>query len=128
MINAERFTLHPLATGRSMDVYALSVDGRCEIIEFLLEQYEQRDDFFRDLRNMLQHIAEHGFRTPQTWYRRIVTWPDLWEVRKGKHRLLGFAYGNMLVLCTHRLKRGPELPAADFRQVAQLRHEWLSEK
>ena len=109
-----------------MRVYALEVDGTCEVIEFLDERLQE--SLAADLRSIILHIAAHGFRTPRNWYRRLVGWPNQWEVRKGRHRLLGFVDGEMLILCLQRLKKGQELPAGDFARVARLQEAWLDER
>ena len=61
--------LRPLAEGRALRVYALEVDGTCEVIEFLDERLQE--SLAADLRSIILHIAAHGFRTPRNWYRRL---------------------------------------------------------
>ena len=128
MMNApRRLYLQPLASGTALAIYALERDGRCEVIEALRSLGEESYSQYSSTRNMILHIAEHGFHSPQSWYRRIRGWRDQWEIRKGDHRFLGFVDGDSLVLCIHRRKRRQKLAEEDFARVDSLRKEWLHE-
>jgi hypothetical protein len=126
MISEEpRLGLHHLVSGKQLDIYAVSVDGKSEVFEFLRQSLEHDRRLYSDIKNMLSVVADEHYTAPDTWFRRIRAWPDQWEIRKAGHRLLGFVVGQRLMLCLHRVKQKQSLRPQDFQRVDSLRSEWI---
>jgi mRNA-degrading endonuclease RelE of RelBE toxin-antitoxin system len=125
MNTARELSLDLLVAGRQLDLFAVAVDGRSEVMAFLQELVDRDQRLFLDLRNVLRHIAEVGYSAPNEWLRRLHGWEDQWEIRKGDHRFVGFLLDRRLFLCLYRVKRRQSLDREDFRRVDRLRKEWL---
>jgi hypothetical protein len=116
----------PLVRGPRLDVYALHADDRCEVWEFIERLDAEEPKRRQTLVAVLHMIGELGFRTPESYFRRIHAWQDQWEVRSGRHRLYGFQTGASLVLCCHGLKQGQKPDSRVLARVDRLRREWTS--
>jgi len=118
-------SLDLLVAGRQLDLFAMAVGGKSEVLDFLRGLVASDHRLFGNLRTLLRHIAEVGYSAPNEWLRRIHGWEDQWEVRKGDHRLVGFMLDRRLFLCLYRLKKRQSLDREDFQRVDRLRKEWL---
>ena len=116
-----------LARGSQLTVYALVRSGRSEVYDFICAAIAEERSLASDLQNILRYIADHEFRTPEAWFRAISGQDGQWEVRKGRHRLMGFVDGRALILCLYRLKDRQKPQAKDLKAIADLRKEWLSD-
>jgi hypothetical protein len=116
-----------LSEGARLDVCALVTDGDSEVMEFLLRRHRDDRPLLESVQQMLKHVADHGYFAPQSWFRKLRGWPDQWEIRKGRHRLLGFVTGRRLILCLYRLKQGQRTDAGDLERVDRLRREWADD-
>lgn len=117
-----------ICTGKQLDLYFLTADGRCTAAEGLTEYVESRKnpvDAAQDIIEMLRYIAHHGTGTPKRYLERMINRDRVWAVRKARFRMYGFMVGREFYLCTHdecRRQRGANQRLLD-RTEALLR-EW----
>lgn len=112
---------------RPLRIWALEVEGKCEVWEFL-ESLVTGDP--ATLSNWLRQLDQIGLRdhfAGEKWFRKIRGWPDQWEVRRGDHRLIGFRTGSDLILCLHRVKDKAKTDRADLARVDRLAREWKAQ-
>jgi hypothetical protein len=114
----------PIWVKRRLAIWALAVDGRSEVADFIAQVAQDRDAAM-DWMNELDEIGRLGHFAGQQWFRKLVGWPDQWEIRRGDHRLVGFWIGDDLILCLHRLKRKQSTDRRDLERVARLAKEWV---
>lgn len=92
-------SLRELESGRSAKVYALAVDGRCQVVDFLLVLPEQAQ---RRIMATMAAVADDGWRfRNQTRFKRLKS--DVYEIKdiSSNVRLFCFMHGGRLVVCTH---------------------------
>jgi len=110
--------------GPKLAVYALEVDGKSEVADFLLKQRQADPLLYDRLIRIFLHIAREGISAGGQWFRQLRAWPGQWEIKQSRHRLLGFIHGGELVLCLYRLKQGQEPARQDLERVKRLMKAW----
>ena len=92
-------SLRELESGRSARVCALAIDGRCQVIDFLLglpERAQQR------IVATMAAVADDGWRfRNRTRFKHLRN--DIYEIKdiSSNVRLFCFMHGGRLVVCTH---------------------------
>ncbi len=116
----------PIWVKRELAIWALVVDGGSEVADFIV-QVARDPDAAMDWMKQLDEIGRRGHFAGRQWFRKLVGWPDQWEVRRGDHRLMGFWIDDDLILCLHRLKRKQSTDRRDLERVARLAKEWVQQ-
>jgi len=116
-----------IVNSTQLTLYFLRWNGRCAAEEEVNNIVEADPDQARDLIGVLAYIAEHGFRTPDIWFRKLHELEDGWEIRKwGRFRIYGFVVADSeLYLCECENKRGRNPDGRLLKRVARLRDAWL---
>ncbi len=89
--------LAKVATGGGLEVRAIVMDdGSCPVEEFL-EQKRLRSDRAEFYANMNKFLRA-GFAGRGSAFKSLHHHPNVWQLAAESHRILGFRWGNVLVL------------------------------
>ena len=86
-----------LATGGGFEAHALVLgDGKCPVVEFLEHRRitADRAEFYANLKKFLRF----GFIDRGNAFKSLRNHGNVWQVSATSHRMLGFRWGNVLVL------------------------------
>ena len=113
-----------LRSGRRCTVFALLVDGRCEVTDYLMELPE---DVRSKMEAVIRALADEGFVPNQQKFRRLDAGVYELKLRNPPARLFCFQDGRNWV-CTHgHTKPGPRELRTHIAKVESLRKRWLEE-
>ena len=113
-----------LRSGRRCTVFALLVDGRCEVTDYLMELPE---DARSKMEAVIRALADEGFVPNQQKFRRLDAGVYELKLRNPPVRLFCFQDGRNWV-CTHgHTKPGPRELRTHVAKVESLRKRWLEE-
>lgn len=111
-------------TLRRVKFWALAVDGRSEVAEFLDGLRVSHFDTMVEWLKELDRIGLQDHWAGQHLFRPLRGYPGQWEVRRGDQRLMGFRVGDDVILCLHRVKHRQATDPRDLQRVARLAKEW----
>ncbi len=112
--------------GSELSLYFLRSKGRCDAEDEVVS-IAQDADKMQEFLELFKYIADHSFRTPSSYFKKLKGWEDVWEIRKfGRFRIYCFMVcGTELYLCAHEYKKGMKPDNDILRRVTRLRAEWL---
>lgn len=126
MRNTPRFEIQPAVEGRRLTVFVVLRNGKSEALEFLEALEAERPGEYALLIQNLMHIADDFPHVRESRLRKLKDgqFEDLWEVKRGQHRLYGFVAPGGLYLYRYDLKTKAKPNRAILKSVADCRREW----
>ncbi len=126
MKNTPAFQIEPVVIGRRITVFAVIRNGKSETMDFLAALSETRPAEHAALMQILRQVAEAFPLVRENRLRKLQGRPfeDMWEVKRGQHRLYGFTARGGLFLCRYDFKTKQKASRDVLRSVAQCRDEW----
>jgi phage-related protein len=107
-----------LYSGKEYDVSAITVDGRCYVIEFI-EQLELDEQ--AKLLSLLERTADYG--PPRNTEKFKKLGGDIWEFKSYQVRILCF------IIATHGFKKKRDkTPKREIERAERMREEYLERK
>ncbi|MCX6841529.1 MAG: hypothetical protein NTX53_04495 [candidate division WOR-3 bacterium] len=114
-----------LRSGRRCTVFALTIDGGCEVTDFLMELPA---DARVKLEIVIRGLADEGFLPNQQKFRRLDAGVYELKLRNPPVRLFCFQDGRDWV-CTHgHTKPGPRELRTQMAKVRTLQKRWFEER
>lgn len=114
-----------LRSGRACTVFALVVDGRCDVTDYLMELTA---DVRTRVEVVIRALADAGFVPNQQKLRRLDAGVYELKLRKPPVRLFCFQDGRDWI-CTHgHTKPGARELRVHIAKVETLRESWLKER
>jgi len=115
---------HVLRSGTGCTVFALTIEGRCEVTDYLMELPE---DVRSKLEGVVRMLASAGFLPNQQKFRRLDSGVYELKLREPPVRLFCFQDGRSWV-CTHgHTKPRPHELRTHIAKVRALRKRWFEE-
>jgi len=112
--------------GRRLTIYAIIRNGQSEVLDFLDRLREQDPAAYGHWQERLQRVADVFPIVPETRLRKLQgkRFEDLWEIKRGPHRLYGFVAPGGLYLCRYGFKTRQKPERALLQSVANCLKEW----
>ncbi len=111
MINTEK-----LITGKSLDIYAITNDGRCPVQEFIdgLESADQKKVIA-----LLQRAANYGLSNNTEKFKKLKD--NIWEFKSFQVRILCTLEGRKVIILTHGfIKKRDKAPSSEIVRAKEL--------
>jgi len=120
------FEIKPIARGRRITIYAVTRNGKSEVSDFLLALKSTRPGDYTGFIQNLHQVADAFPLVRESRLRKIKGEPcgDMWEVKRGQHRLYGFVAPGGLYLYRYDYKTKQKPSTAILKSVADCREEW----
>lgn len=118
--------IEPGVVGRRIAVFAIIRNGKSEVMDFLTALSESRPAEHALLMQSLRQIADAFPLVRETRLRKLEGRPfeDMWEVKRGQHRLYGFTARGGLLLYRYGFKTKQKANRDPLRSVVECRNEW----
>jgi hypothetical protein len=125
MRNIPEFQIEPVVVGRRITVFAIIRNGKSEVMDFLRGLSDARPAEHAAVMQNRQ-VADAFPLVRESRLRKLKGRPfeDMWEVKRGKHRLYGFTARGGPFLCRYGFKTKRKVSRDVLRSVAQCRDEW----
>ena len=111
MVNTEK-----LISGRSIDLYAITVQGKCLVQDFIdsLETMDQKK-----IIALLQRAAEHGTPTNTEKFKKLED--NIWEFKSFQVRILCALEERKVIILTHGfIKKKDKAPPNEIARAKEL--------
>jgi phage-related protein len=113
-----------LYSGKEYDVSAITVDGRCYVIEFI-EQLELDEQ--AKLLSLLERTADYGPPRNTEKFKKLEG--DIWEFKSYQVRILCFFDRGQIIIATHGFKKKRDkTPKREIERAERMREEYLERK
>ena len=113
-----------LYSGKRYDLSAITIDGRCYVIEFIdqLERGEQAK-----LLSLLEYTGDYGPPRNTEKFKKLEG--EIWEFKSHQVRVLCFFDKGRIIITTHGFKKKRDkTPKREIERAERMREEYLERK
>lgn len=119
--------LRPLHFGRRFAIYALVVDGDCQIEDMLAALERDDADLVASAVQLLDRVANHG--PPKNKEKSRPVGDGIFELKPKRLRICYFYDANCMIVCTHGFEKPPrKVQDREIKKAVELRETYFNLK